>query len=83
VFGSEATLDAIRERRRLWHSRPSLWVIVSSVCDVLIIVALANRGIAMTPLPLPVIAWTLAAAAVFGFVLDLVKAPVFHRIGIS
>ena len=83
VFGSEATLYAVRERRRLWNSRPSLWVIVSSVCDVLIIVALATRGIAMTPLPLPVIAWTLAAAAVFAFVLDLVKAPVFNRLEIS
>ncbi len=52
VFGSQATLYAVRERRRLWSSRPSLWVIVSSVCNVLIIVALATRGIAMTPLPL-------------------------------
>ena len=83
VFGSEATLYAVRERRRLWNSRPSLWVIVSSVCDLLIIVTLASRGIAMTVLPLPVIAWTLAAAAAFGFVLDLVKAPIFRRLRIS
>ncbi len=83
VFGSEATLYAVRERRRLWSSRPSLWVIVSSVFDVLIIVTLATRGIAMTPLPLPTIAWTLAAAAAFAFVLDLVKAPVFNRLRIS
>jgi H+-transporting ATPase len=56
VFGSEAALYAVRERRRMWSPRPSRWVIASSVCDVLIIVALATRGIAMTPLPLPVIA---------------------------
>jgi H+-transporting ATPase len=83
VFGSEATLYAIRERRRLWSSRPSLWVIVSSVCDVLIIVALAMRGIAMTALPLPVIACTLAAAAAFGFIVDFIKAPVLKRLRIS
>ena len=83
VFGSEATLYAVRERRRLWSSRPSLWVVASSVCDLLIIVTLATRGIAMTALPLPVIAWTLAAAAAFGFVLDLVKVPVFSRLRIS
>ena len=83
VFGNEATLYAVRERRRLWSSRPSLWVIVSSVCDVLIIVALATRGIAMTPLPLPAIACTLAAAAAFAFVMDLVKTPVFSRLKIS
>jgi H+-transporting ATPase len=83
VFGSEATLYAVRERRRLWSSRPSVWVVASSVCDLLIIVMLATRGIAMTALPLPVIAWTLAAAAAFGLVLDLVKAPVFNRLRIS
>lgn len=83
VFGSEATLYAVRERRRLWSSRPSLWVVASSVCDLLIIVTLATRGIAMMALPLPVIAWTLAAAAAFGFILDMVKAPVFNRLRIS
>jgi H+-transporting ATPase len=83
VFGNEAALYAVRERRRLWSSRPSLWVIVSSVFDVLVIMLLATRGIAMTPLPLPLIACTLAAAASFAFVLDLVKAPVFNRLEIS
>ena len=83
VFGSEATLYAVRERRRLWNSRPSLWVIMSSVCDLLIIVTLATRGIAMTALPILVVASTLAAAVAFGFVLDLVKAPVFNRLKIT
>jgi H+-transporting ATPase len=83
VFGSEAALYAVRERRRLWSSWPSLWVVASSVCDILIIVTLATRGIAMMALPFSVIAWTLAAAAAFGFALDLVKVPVFHRLGIS
>jgi H+-transporting ATPase len=44
VFGSEATLYSIRERRRLWSSRPSLWVVVSTVCDILIISTLVTRG---------------------------------------
>ena len=83
VYRNEAALYAVRERRRLWSSRPSLWVIVSSVFDVLVIMLLATRGIAMTPLPLPLIACTLAAAASFAFVLDLVKAPVFNRLEIS
>lgn len=28
VFGGEATLYSIRERRRVWSSRPSLWVVL-------------------------------------------------------
>ncbi len=83
VLGSEATIYAVRERRRIWSSRPSLWVVASSVCDLLIVVTLATRGIAMTALPLPVIAWTIAAAAAFGFILDMVKAPVLGRLAIS
>ena len=60
VFGSEATLYSIRERRRLWSSRPSLWVVVSTVCDILIISTLVTRGIAMSPLSIFVVGGTLA-----------------------
>lgn len=83
VFGSQATLYAIRERRRLWHSRPSLWVVVSSAGDVLIISTLAIQGILMTPLSMPVVAGTLAAAVAFAFILDFVKAPIFSRLRIA
>lgn len=82
VFGSQATIYAIRQRRHLWGSRPSLWLAASSVADVLIASILGAGGIAMAPLPLVVIAGTLAAATVFAFVLDLVKVPVFARLGI-
>jgi H+-transporting ATPase len=83
AFGSEATLYSIRERRRLWSSRPSIWIIVSTVCDVLIISTLVTRGIAMTPLSIFVVAGTLVAAAVFVFIVDFAKVPVFHRLGIA
>ena len=83
VFGSQATLYAIRQRRHLWGSRPSLWLAMSSVADIAIASTLAVGGIAMTPLPALVVAGTLAAAAAFAFVLDLVKVPVFARLGIA
>jgi len=83
VFGSQATLYALRERRHLWDSRPSLWLAASSVTDVLIAAVLAIGGIAMTPLLALVVAGVLAAAAAFAFVLDAVKVPVFARLGIT
>jgi H+-transporting ATPase len=83
VFGSEAALYSIRERRRLWRSRPSSWVVVSTVCDILIISTLVTRGIAMTPLPVLVMGGTLLAAAIFAFILDFAKVPVFNRLGIA
>jgi H+-transporting ATPase len=83
VFGNQATMYTNRERRHLWSSRPSFWVIVSSIADLLIASALAIEGIAMTPLPAWTVAGTLAAAAVFAVILDLVKVPVFRRLRIA
>jgi H+-transporting ATPase len=72
-----------RERRHLWSSRPSIWVIVSSIADLLIASTLAVAGIAMTALPAWVVGGTLAAAGVFAILLDLVKVPAFRRLGIT
>jgi H+-transporting ATPase len=83
VFGNQATMYTNRERRHLWSSRPSFWVVFSSIADLLIASTLAIGGIAMTPLPASLVAGTLAAAAVFAVILDLVKVPVFRRLGIT
>jgi hypothetical protein len=45
--------------------------------------SLAVTGIAMTALPLSIVASTLGAAAVFAFALVAVKVPVFHLLRIS
>ncbi len=82
VFGNQATTYTNRERRRIWSSRPSLWLVGSSVLDLTIAATLAIFGIAMTPLPPAAIGEMLAAAAVFAFLLDFAKVPVFRRLGI-
>jgi H+-transporting ATPase len=83
VYGSQATIYALRGRRHLWGLRPTVWLVASSVADILIISTLAIRGIAMAPLPVPVLACEFGAAIIFGFILDGVKIPVFARLGIS
>jgi len=82
VYGSQATIYAIRARRHLWGLRPTIWLVVSSVADLLIISTLAIGGIAMAPLPVAVVAGEFAAAVAFGMVLDGVKIPVFARLRI-
>ena len=74
VFGNQATTYTNRERRHLWSSRPSSWLLISSVADLLIASTLAVRGIAMTPLPAWLVAGTLAAAAAFAIILDFESA---------
>ena len=83
VFGNQATTYANRTRGRLWSSRPSVWLVASSVSDVLIASTLALGGIAMTPLPTSVVVATLTGAVVFSVILDFIKVPVLRRLEIS
>ncbi len=83
VFGSQVTTYVIRGRTHLWGLRPSVWLVLSSIADVLIISSLALSGIGMAPLPVAVIAGEFGAAIAFGAVLDVVKIPVFVRLHIS
>jgi len=83
VFGNQATAYTNRERRHLWSSRPSSWVIASSIADILIASTMAVGGIAMRPLPASMVAGTFATAVAFAFLLDFVKVPVFRRLGIT
>ena len=80
VLSSQSVFYVVRERRHLWSSRPTRWIVLSSVLDVLIIAALAGNGILMHALPWPVIGALLLAAALFAVVLDAVKSAVFPRL---
>ena len=83
VFGGQATIYAIRERRRLWGSPPSLLLAASSGADIAIASTMAIGGIAMTPLPALVVAGVLVSAVAFALLLDAVKVPVFARLKIT
>jgi H+-transporting ATPase len=83
VFGSQAAIYAIRGHSRFWGLRPTVWLVMSSIADLLIITTLATCGIAMAPLPMSVVAAEFAAAIALFLVLDTVKIPVFGRLGLS
>jgi len=83
VYSSQATIYAIRGRRRFWGLRPTVWLVMSSIADLLIISVLATRGIAMAPLPVLVVACEFAAAIAFFLILSAFKIPVFARLGLS
>jgi len=83
VLGNQATTYTNRERQRLGSARPSGWLIGSSVVDVTIASTLATCGIAITRLPIVVVGGILVAAAVFAFILDVAKVPVFKRLRIA
>ena len=82
VFTGQVNIYLVHERDHFWRSRPSKWLLVSSVVDVAIINAMAAAGIWMAPLA----PWLLVALAVgsllYGFVLDFLKVYVFRRQGV-
>lgn len=80
VYGSQAMIYAIRARHHLWGLRPTPWLILTSLADVLIITTLALRGIAMAPLPASLLASEFAAALIFWLLLDAIKIPIFTRL---
>jgi H+-transporting ATPase len=75
----QAVFYVVRERKRIWSSRPSLLVILSSVVDGLIIGTLALGGIWMTPLAPSVVAGILATAIALALVMDQIKVWLFVR----
>jgi H+-transporting ATPase len=83
VYGGQAITYAVRDRRHLWGLRPTKWLVLSTCADVLFISVLANRGIAMAPLSLSVLATILAAAVVFWMVLNVIKIPTFRELRLS
>jgi H+-transporting ATPase len=83
VFGSQATLYAIRNRRKMWGTRPSLWLIVSSATDIVIALILAIGGIAMAPISAAVAACALVAAIVFSVALNALKIPICRQLNIA
>jgi H+-transporting ATPase len=80
VFSGQSVFYVVRDRKRIWSSRPGRWVVMSSAADVLIIGTLAHQGLFMAALSLPTIAGIAAAAILFAFLLDTVKVAVFTRL---
>ncbi|CCE03049.1 Divalent cation transporting (P-type) ATPase [Bradyrhizobium sp. STM 3809] len=78
VCSGHAIYYAVRERRRIWSSRPSKIVIFSSFADLLIVPTMAYAGILMTPLSPHVIFGVFSAALIFAFFLDEIKTQIFR-----
>jgi H+-transporting ATPase len=76
VLGNQGLLYVLRERGRMWGSRPSAWVLASSVTDVAIVSTLALSGTLMAPLPWRLVLVVAAATVGFALILDQVKRPI-------
>jgi H+-transporting ATPase len=83
VYGGQAITYAVRDRQHVWGLKPTKWLVLSSVADILFISLLASRGIEMFPLSLSILASELLAATVFFFALNFAKVPIFRLLRIT
>ncbi len=78
VCVAQASFYVVRERERLWSSRPSVWVVLSSIADVAVISLLAGFGILVHPIAPAAIGAVIGASFLFAFALDFVKVAAFR-----
>ena len=83
VATGQGNVYLVRERGPFWRSRPSHWLIVSSVADLVVVIAMAVFGILMAPISLALIFPLLAIVAVYLLMLDRLKVRVFRRVAVE
>jgi H+-transporting ATPase len=84
VFSGQGTVYLVRERHHFWNSRPSGWLLLSSLLDIVLVTVLAVEGIFMAPLPIHIVALTLGLVGLYLSALDFLKIGiirVFHLSG--
>lgn len=83
AFAGQGNVYVLRERGRLWHSRPAPIMLFASICDIILVGCLAAGGILMSALPMSIILLLAAATVVFTFAMDSIKLAVFARLRID
>jgi H+-transporting ATPase len=79
VFSGQANVYLVRERGHLWRSLPGRALLISSLADILIVSLLAIFGILMTPIPLILVLLVILTTALFTFLIDFIKVPLFRH----
>ncbi len=82
-FAGQGNVYVLRERGRLWHSRPAPIMALASACDVILMGSLAAGGVLMSALPLWVVGLLVATTLVFTLAMDSIKLAVFARLRID
>jgi len=82
VFTGQGNVYLVRERNHLWHSRPSRWLVLSSIADVMAISVMAAKGVLMAAIPWPLIVSLLVVVLVFLFLVDSLKIRIFRHFSV-
>jgi H+-transporting ATPase len=78
VFTGQGNVYLVRERRHLWKSRPSRWLLWASVLDIVAVSLFATQGILMTPIPFALVGGLMLVVLVYLLLMDFVKVRIFR-----
>ena len=82
VFSGQFTVYMVRERRSMWSSRPSKFLLTSSIIDIIFVILISTLGILVTPIPLEDVLLILVVTFIFTVVFDHVKNISFKTVNI-
>ena len=82
-FAGQGNVYVLRERGRLWNSRPAPIMVLASACDLLLMGGLAAGGFLMAALPLSIIGILVATTIAFTLAMDSIKLAVFAQLRID
>jgi H+-transporting ATPase len=80
VFSGQANVYLVRERRHLWSSRPSRWLMLGTTFDVILVSLLATQGILMVGIQPALVGGILLATVLYTLGLDVVKTAAWTRL---
>jgi H+-transporting ATPase len=83
VATGQGNVYLVRERGPFWRSRPSRWLMLSSLMDLLVVAAMATTGVLMTHVNVGLIALLLAVFATYLLILDQLKVLMFRRLAVQ
>lgn len=83
VFAGQSLVYVLRERGRIWTSRPSGLMMLFSAVDVLLMSVFATFGVFMQPLSAEVVLFLFVATAAFALVLDQAKVVLLRHLPVD
>ncbi|ARM75175.1 plasma-membrane proton-efflux P-type ATPase [Acidianus manzaensis] len=82
VFSGQFTVYMVRERKSMWSSKPSKFLLTSSIADIIFISTISALGILVYPIPIQYVIMILAISFAFTVIFDHIKSISFKTVGI-
>src|SRR5579863_1708174 len=83
VATGQGNVYLVHERGPFWRSRPSRWLMLSSLIDLIVVAAMATTGVLMTPISVGLTVLLLAVVGAYLLILDRLKVLMFRHLEVQ